>query len=181
MQYFKQVFRDIIKYLKSNKFIYSVLGVFLLLGVWQIGSMFMYEIMLATPLQAFKELFKMVQTDVFWFACWITAKRAFAGVLLGGIVGFVFEIFAGLNENIRSLFEPIRWMVMSVSPIIVVGIAMIWFGMGTEMVIFIAAFLLSPIVYVNTIKGIEMVDEKIVGMANVYKFSLASESFSEVV
>ena len=171
MQYFKQVFRDAVEYIKSDNFIYSALGVFLLFGLWQLASVYMHEIMLASPKQAFNELFNMVQTNRFWNACLITAKRAVSGILLGGIVGFIFGIFAGLNENIKDLFEPMRWMIMSISPIIVVGIAMMWFGMGSEMVIFIAAFLLSPIVYVNTIKGIEMVDEKIVDMANVYKFS----------
>lgn len=172
MSYKEQILNDVTEYLKSSKFIYSFLGVFLLLGLWQIGTYYMHEIMLATPLQTFNALSEMVKTDIFWTACGITAKRAFFGVLLGGIVGFVFGIIAGLNENIKHLFEPIRWMVMSVSPIIVVGLAMMWFGMGTEMVIFIAAFLLSPIVYVNTIKGIEMVDEKIIEMAKVYKFSV---------
>lgn len=172
MHYFNQISMDTVEYLKSNKFIYSILGIFLLLGLWQIGVIFMHEIMLASPFQVFKALSEMIQTDTFWSACWITAKRAFAGILLGGIIGFVFGVFAGLNENIKNLLEPMKWMVMSVSPIIVVGIAMMWFGMGTEMVIFIAALLLSPIVYVNTIKGIEMIDEKIVEMANVYKFSI---------
>ena len=160
-----------IEYIKSNKFIYSVLGVLLLLSLWHIASMFMHEIMLASPLQSFIALSEMIKTEYFWTAVWITAKRAFAGILLGGTIGFIFGIIAGLNENIKNLFEPLRWMVMSISPIIVVGIAMMWFGMGTEMVVFIAAFLLSPIVYVNTIKGIEMIDEKIIEMANVYKYS----------
>lgn len=161
-----------LEHLKSSKFIYSILGVLLLLGLWQIGSIYMHEVMLASPFQTFNELYKMIQTNVFWTACWITSKRAFIGILLGGIVGFIFGIIAGLNENIKNLLEPMRWMVMSISPIIVVGIAMMWFGIATQMVIFIAAFLLSPIVYVNTIKGMEMVDENIIEMANVYKFSV---------
>lgn len=167
----KQFFSEALDYLKSKKFIFSVLGILLLLGVWQVGAFFMHEIIIASPAQAFSALLDMFATERFWNASWITAQRAIAGILLGGIVGFVLGIFAGLNKNIKNLLEPMRWIIMSISPVIVVVIAMLWFGMGTEMVIFIAAILLSPIVYVNTIKGIEMVDGKIIEMADVYKFS----------
>ena len=164
-----------IDYLKSKKFIFSVLGILLLLGIWQIGAFFMHEIIIASPIQAFTALFDMFATERFWNASWITAQRAIAGIFLGGIAGFGLGIFAGLNENIKNLLEPMRWMIMSISPVIVVVIAMLWFGMGTEMVIFIAAILLSPIVYVNTLKGIEMVDEKIIEMADVYKFPISKK------
>ncbi len=163
---------DLLDYLKSKEFVFSVLGIFLLLGLWQLASLTMHEIMIASPVKAFVALLEMFKNQRFWEACSITAQRMALGILLGGTVGFVLGVFAGLNENVKNLLEPTRWMIMSISPVIVVSIAMMWFGMGTEMVVAIAAFLLSPIVYVNTIKGIEMVDEKIVEMANVYNFSL---------
>ncbi len=172
MSYLKIVYTETTEYLKTKKFIYSVLGLVLLLALWQFASLMMHEIMIASPYDAFKALFRMFGTERFWEASWVTAQRALAGVLIGGFAGFVFGILAGLNENIKNLFEPMRWMIMSISPVIVVGIAMLMFGMGTQMVIIIAAILLAPIVYVNTIKGIEMVDENIIEMANVYKFSI---------
>ncbi len=175
MTYIKQISKDTVDYLKSKKFIFSVLGLILLLGLWQIGSLLMHEIMIASPYQAFSALVEMFGRVRFWEASFITAQRMFAGVLIGGFVGFALGIMAGLNENIKNLFEPMRWMIMSISPVIVVGIAMMWFGMGTQMVISIAALLLAPIVYVNTIKGIAMVDENILEMANVYKFSLSQK------
>ncbi len=172
MNSIKQIITDILNYFSSKKFVFSILGIFLLLGMWQIASLTMHEIMIASPSKAFTSLFKMFENNRFWDACFITAQRMALGILLGGMVGFILGVIAGLNENIKNLLEPTRWMIMSISPVIVVSIAMMWFGMGTEMVVSIAAFLLSPIVYVNTIKGIEMVDEKIIEMANVYNFSI---------
>ena len=172
MQNLRSLYSKIQDYLKSKKFIFSVLGLILLLIIWQIGALTMHQIMIASPYDAFSALIEMFGKERFWEASFITAQRMFAGVIIGGIIGFALGILAGLNENIKNLFEPMRWMIMSISPVIVVGIAMMWFGMGTQMVVSIAALLLSPIVYVNTIKGIEMVDEKIIEMANVYHFSL---------
>lgn len=156
----------------SKKIIYTCLGFVLLFLLWYVASLFMHEIMIASPRKTFLSLFSMFTSQRFWEATWITAQRVMMGIILGGFVGFVLGIFAGLNENIKHLFEPLRWVIMSISPVIVVGIAMLWFGMGTQMVVSISALLLSPIVYVNTIKGIEMIDDKLIEMANVYRFSL---------
>ena len=172
MTYIKEAAKDAITYLKSREFVFSSLGIFLLLAVWQAGAFFMHEIIIASPAQAFLALLNMFKTDRFWEASFTTAQRAVSGVVIGGTVGFILGIIAGLNEDIKNLLEPLRWMIMSISPVIVVVMAMLWFGMGTKMVIFIAALLLSPIVYVNTIKGIEMVDEEIIEMANVYRYSI---------
>ncbi len=175
MSYSKQRITDFKDYLQSKQFIFSVLGILLLLTIWQIASLTMHEIMIASPLQALEALSKMMSTGRFWEASIISAERMAIGILLGGSLGFILGIIAGLNENIKNLLEPTRWMIMSISPVIVVSIAMMWFGMGTQMVVSIAAFLLSPIVYVNTIKGITMIDEKIIEMANVYNFSLTQK------
>ncbi len=162
----------LLKSFKSRSVIFSVLGVFLLFLIWQIGSMTMHEIMVASPYRTFVALLQMIGDSTFWQASSITAKRIFSGVLLGGAAGFVLGLLSGLNKDVENLLEPIRWVVMSVSPVIVVGIAMLIFGMGTQMVVVFSSILLSPVVYISTIKGIQMVDDKIIEMANVYKFSL---------
>ena len=129
MKYIKEKQKETLEYLTSQTFIYSVLGIILLLAIWQVGAVFMHEIIIASPLQTFNALFNMFGSERFWSATFITSQRAVAGILLGGFAGFVLGIFAGLNENIKNLFEPMRWMVMSISPVIVVVIAMLWFGM----------------------------------------------------
>ncbi len=172
MNFKKNQIRKIFDDLTSKNFMYSLLGVALLFFVWQIAAMTMHEIMIASPYKTMKALMKMFGDALFWQASAITAQRIFSGVIIGGVVGFLLGLLAGLNKNIEILLEPTKWVVMSVSPVIVVGIAMLIFGMGTQMVVVFSAVLLSPIVYVNTLKGIQMVDDKIIEMANVYKFSL---------
>lgn len=168
----QKLYKDLKYYLKSKKFIFSALGILLLFTSWQIAAFFIHDIILASPVKAFSALLKMSLTSRFQEAFVESVFRMIAGIGIGGIVGFIFGVFAGLNERVKYLLEPIRWMVMSISPVIVVVIAMLWFGLGTKMVVVISAFLLAPIVYVNTMKGIEMVDDNIIEMTEVYKFSL---------
>ncbi len=169
---YRKIFQDILDYLKSAKFIFTFAGVVLMLLVWHIASIFLHEVILVSPVKAFMTLSEMINTVQFRDATYESTIRMIAGIGIGGIFGFVLGIFAGLNSNIKYLLEPARWMIMSISPVIVVVLAMLWFGMGTQMVISISAFLLAPIVYVNTMKGIEMVDENLVEMTEVYNFSV---------
>ncbi len=153
----------------SRRLLLSTAGLLLLLGLWQLGAMLVHEIVIAPPLDAFAALAKMMGTARFWQTSWLTAQRALAGIGLGFTAGFSLGLIAGFNRDLRDILEPLRWMVMSISPVIVVVLAMLWFGMGTPMVVFIAAVLLAPIVYVNTVKGLEMVNEQLVEMADVYR------------
>jgi NitT/TauT family transport system permease protein len=152
--------------------LFAALGFLLLLAGWQILSRYTHEIVLASPSQAAAALWDMIATDDFKRHFWVTLKRIFFGILFGGVGGFVMGITSGLNRDIRNLLKPFRWIMLSISPVVVVVLAMLWFGMGTTMVVFIASVLIMPIVYVNTVKGIEMVDATLVEMAQVYRFSL---------
>jgi len=62
---------------------------------------------------------------------------------------------------------------MSIPPITVVVIAMLWLGVGSGLVVCFASVMLAPIVYVNTIKGFDLVDDRLLEMATLYRFSLS--------
>jgi NitT/TauT family transport system permease protein len=59
---------------------------------------------------------------------------------------------------------------MSIPPVIVVVLAMLWFGLGSTMVIFITMLMMAPGMYVNTLKGMQLVDRSLVEMTHVYRF-----------
>ncbi len=131
----------------------------------------MHEIVLASPIQATVALWDMVQTPNFFEHFLVTLKRVSIGILIGGFAGFSLGIIAGLNRDIKSLLEPLRWLLMSVPPVVVVVLAMLWFGMGSTMAVFLISVLVAPTIYINTARGIEMVDEDLVEVAKIYKFS----------
>ncbi len=153
---------------RANLFI--AIGFMLLLAGWQVLSFYTHEILLASPAQAACALWGIIGTSYFNENFLITLWRLFFGIVSGGLIGFVLGTAAGLNEDIKNILEPFRWIMLSIPPVVVVVLAMLWFGMGSKMVAFITSVLVAPIVYVNTVKGIEMVDEKLVEMARLYKF-----------
>jgi len=152
--------------------IFMALGFLLLLALWQILSLCIHDIILASPARALRALWEMIGTPTFDSQFRVTLGRIFLGIFLGGLFGFILGIAAGLNEDIKNILAPLRWLLLSISPVVLVVMAMLWFGMGSTMVVFITSVLVSPIVYVNTVAGIEMVDESLVEMARFYKFDL---------
>lgn len=158
------------KVLNRERLLTGVGFLLLLLG-WQILSCNMHEIILASPLQTVRALGNMLGSSYFNEHFLITLKRISFGIVLGGLAGFMLGLVGGLNRSVRCLLEPLRWLIMSVPPVIVVVLGMLWFGMGSTMTIFIISVMVAPTVYVNTVRGIEMVDSTLVEVSHLYKFS----------
>lgn len=156
----------------SHATLFTFFGVILLFFFWQVASVLMHSLIIASPKDTLIALYRMFGTEFFHEHFSVSLKRIFIGVSIGAMAGFALGIIAGLYENVKNLLEPFRWVLMSIPAVVVVVMAMLWFGMGTSMVVFITSVLLSPIVYVNTIKGMEMTDDNILEMAEIYRFSL---------
>lgn len=148
---------------------YGILGVFIFLILWQLLSMVSHELIIASPVDTLLALIRMFQTECFWANLAITLGRFGAALLIGCPAGFTLGLVAGLRPNFGRVFEPVRWSLMSMPPIVLVTVSMIWFGMGSVQTIFATALLILPIMYVNTIEGIEAVDSKILEMGKVYR------------
>lgn len=84
--------------------------------------------------------------------------------MFGCLAGFVLGLIAGLKENIRRVLEHMRWLLMSVPPVVLEVVCMIWFGMGSAQTLFATSLLILTIRYVNTITGIEPVASQILEM-----------------
>jgi len=155
-----------------RRLLLSLAGGVCLIAVWHVLSLFMPGIVLASPADTLKALVGMFATWRFWTHLWISFRRIIAGVCIGSGAGLVLGLLAGLNEDVRNFLEPLRWVLMSVPAVVVVVTAMLWFGMGSTMVVFITGLLISPIIYINTVTGLGLVDENIIEMARLYNFSL---------
>lgn len=148
-------------------------GILLLLLLWQLASETMSGLIIASPEDTFQTFGKiLIRTDFLSSHFYISMQRIFFGVTLGATAGFVLGILAGVSRPFRLMLEPFRWVLMSVPAVIVIMVAMLWFGMGSAMVVFITSVLLSPIIYVSTIEGMSSVDPDLLEMAAIYRFSL---------
>lgn len=155
----------------SKKWLSKLFG-FVCLGLcWQFTALSMSDLILASPYQTFAQLLTLITSNNFWQSLSISLLRLIIALSLGATIGFSLGLWSGKNVYIKQFLEPFRWLLMSIPPVIVVLLAMLWFGMGHSMVIFIAVLLLSPSIYINTQKGVEQIDPAWLELAKVYNFT----------
>lgn len=149
---------------------WSVLGVLLLLAGWQASAMYMGPMLMATPLETLQALPRLLATDSFLHHAGDTLLRIAVGVSTGCAIGFTLGVLAGHSPKLRGLLEPMRWLLMAIPPVVVVVLAMLWFGLGSPMVIFMTVLMMAPGMYVNTVKGMLQVDRQLIEMTHVYRY-----------
>jgi len=150
---------------------WSALGVVLILLGWEIAARAMGPMLMASPLQALGAVADLSRDPGFWEHSRASLLRIAAGVGTGCLIGFFLGVLAGHDARLRGLLEPLRWLLMAIPPVVVVVLAMLWFGLGSGMVIFITILMMAPGMYVNTVKGMRMIDQGLLEMGHVYRFS----------
>ncbi len=151
--------------------LWLAVGLCLLFACWWLLALFFDEIIISSPVQTISSLAAMMLTGSFWESVAITFQRFALGLFCGSFLGLVFGLAAGLKQEIRLILEPFRWILMTIPPAVLVVVSMIWFGMGSMQTVFVTSLLVLPIIYVNTVAGIDAVDQQLVEMAEIYRAS----------
>lgn len=146
-------------------------GLLLLLTGWHATALWLGPMLMATPLETLRALLDLVRSERFLDDAGVTLLRVGLGVGLACALGLLLGLAGGISGRVRGLLEPLRWLLMAVPPVVVVLLAMLWFGLGTKMVVFLAVLMLTPGMYVNVVKGMRAVDPALLEMAQVYRFS----------
>ncbi|MFP4580700.1 MAG: ABC transporter permease [Candidatus Sumerlaeia bacterium] len=148
------------------------IGLVLLFGIWAVGAHISGHIAMASPSETFRALGKLVLSPSFHEHFWISLMRIMVSIAAAGAIGFALGIAAGLNDDIHNILEPLRWTAMSIPPVSLLVLAMLFMGAGTQMVVVFAGIILSPIIYINTVKGMQLVDRDMIEVARLYRFPL---------
>jgi NitT/TauT family transport system permease protein len=155
---------------KREALLYKVLGVVFFILVWQLAASCVHSIVLASPFDTVQALFALLNREFLCEHFFLTLTRMLASVFLGFVGGFAAGILAGIDIRIRYMLEPFRWMLMSIPAIVFLVIIMLLLGMGSTMIIAFSSCMLAPFVYVNTVKGMDMIERELLEMAKVYQF-----------
>ncbi|ACS79936.1 ABC transporter permease [Maridesulfovibrio salexigens] len=152
---------------------YNILGFMLLILGWEALARNYSGLVVATPVETMSALFRLLGDKGFLMTHLVpTLKRIALSLCIGIGSGAVLGVLAGLIEPLRLMLAPIRWILTSIPGIIVVVVFMLWFGMGTTMVVSITSTMIAPIVYVNVAESMMNVDSNLIEMARVYRMPL---------
>lgn len=153
--------------------ILQVAGVLFVLLLWQTASARMNEITMASPRAAFLAAASMLTDREFLTRhLAVTMIRATVSLAAGTATGFFLGLFAGRFAGFAAFFEPMRRVLTSIPGIVAAVLAMLWFGLGSTMVIALNTVFIIPVVYLQVAESIRACDRTYIEMAQVYRLSI---------
>jgi len=137
--------------------------------VWQGVSMLINEeILFVSPLSVVLTLLQLVQEGEFWLSLFASVGRVFGGFVLGYAISFLLASLAHRFSFFKDLISPIISIVKATPVASFIILALMWIGNGIVPV-FISMLMVIPIVWSNTLAGLENIDGELVEMAKVFK------------
>lgn len=98
----------------------------------------------------------------------VSAGRAFAGLLVGGSIGFLLGIANGVSRISEQLTDTTLQMLRTIPHLAMIPLVILWFGIGEESKLFLTSLGVLFPVYLNTYHGVRNVDRDLIEMGKVY-------------
>lgn len=141
------------------------------LVAWQSASMLIQNtIIFVGPVDMFFSLITQVPSLDFWK----TIAYSFGKISLGFSSAFLLGILTGSMGYrfplLQELLEPVMLLLKSVPVASFVILALVWIG-SKQLSVFISFLVVLPIIYINTIAGLQSTDKQLLEMAQVFRIS----------
>lgn len=136
--------------------------------MWDFGNQLYGDLILPSPKETFLTLFQMVQDPMVQEEIRTTLYRASMGFGISLSVGTLLGLFAGFFATASMMSRPIVTILVGMPPIAWIVLAMIWFGMGDETVVFTVVVASFPIIFIGSLQGTRTLDGDLKQMADSF-------------
>ncbi len=147
----------------------AIASIFLFIATWDMGNQIYGDLVLPSPLETFQTLFAMLQDEEVLGEINTTLYRASMGFGISLLLGSALGLIAGFFVTASMMSRPIVTILVGMPPIAWIVLAMIWFGMGDETVIFTVIVASFPIMFVGALQGTRTLDGDLKEMAESFK------------
>lgn len=148
-----------------------LLAVLFWLGVWQLASIAIgKEVLLASPITVAKTMGTLVVQTGFWKVLTTSFSRIVAGFLLGTLCGVFFAALAAGSRLIKTLLSPFMLAIKAVPVASFIILVLLWVG-SRGLSVVICFLMVLPVIYTNTLQGIQETDTLMLEMAQVFHFN----------
>lgn len=128
------------------------------------------RLILAGPIRTFQAMCELVVESDFWIIVGASFGRITVGFLLSFCVGFLLALMAHRHRLFREFVDPIISLLRTLPVASFIILLLIWVG-NQMLTIFLAFFIVLPLIYTNVISGFESVDPQMLEMARVFGLS----------
>lgn len=128
------------------------------------------RLVLAGPIRTLQALADQVVMPNFWMIVGASFGRIALGFLLSFAVGFLLALVACRVRLFRDFVDPIISLLRTIPVASFIILLLIWVG-NQALTVFLAFFIVLPLIYTNMVTGFESVDKQMLEMARVYGLS----------
>lgn len=136
---------------------------------WQAAAWWVNEpLLLVSPLTAIKRLGQLVLELAFWQAVLFSVGRILLGFTAGCLLGIGLAVLAYRFGWVRQLLSPLTMAMKAIPVASFVILALLWVS-SANLSVLISLLIGFPIVYANTLAGLDSTDRKLIEMARVFR------------
>ncbi|MDD3476665.1 MAG: ABC transporter permease subunit [Sulfurimonas sp.] len=148
----------------------AIASILLFIALWDAGNQVYGDLVLPSPLETFKTLNTMLHDESVIDEIKTTLYRSSVGFGISLLFGTTLGLLAGFFATASMMSRPIVTILVGMPPIAWIVLAMIWFGMGDETVIFTVIVASFPIIFVGALQGTRTLDGDLREMAKSFNF-----------
>ena len=145
------------------------LGVFLLL-LWQGASGRLIDnFFISNPVDVGTRLAGWIKDGSLFVHIWATVYATVMGFIVGSVGGILLGVWLGVSPFTSRLLNPYLSALNALPKVALAPLFVLWFGLGIESKIALAAVLVLFLVFLNTYAGVREVDQDLIDGARLMR------------
>jgi NitT/TauT family transport system permease protein len=139
-----------------------------LLGAWQVAATWWVDpFWISMPSSIALQLEQWTASGLLFYHLGLTLQAAFFGLVLGSSLGVVFGFALGSNQTLGRVADPVVIALYSLPKVAVAPLMVLWFGIGIQSKIVLAAVTVFFLVFFNTYAGVREVDRDLLDVVRI--------------
>jgi NitT/TauT family transport system permease protein len=145
------------------------LGVSLLLAWQGVSGRLIDSFFISNPLDVGVRLFGWIADGSLFLHMWATVYATMMGFIIGSVGGIVLGVWLGVSPFTSRLLNPYLNALNALPKVALAPLFVLWFGLGIESKIALAAVLVLFLVFLNTFAGVREVDQDLIDGARLMR------------
>ena len=130
-----------------------------LLVAWQsLSGRVLDPLFFSSPLGIARRLAKWSADGILWINTWVTIREIVLGFLLGASSGALLAYIIAPVRSVWAVVDPFLMSLYSIPKVALAPLFIVWFGIGIQMKVLLAAVSVFFLVFLNTAAGVHEVD-----------------------
>ena len=165
--------------MKKSKIVKTSISVAIILLIWTIITkmQLVSSYVLPSPSKVFNSFIKMIQSGEIFEDIYISYLRVLQGFFIATLLAFLLAMVRVTLPKYNDYYESIVQFLKNVPPLSLIPLLILWLGIGETTKISIIVLTSFFPIYLNTVKGFESCDKKLLEVGEVYGYSKVSSFF----